>query len=672
MRLVNTALGRFWRATCLGASLSVTASAFAQSSSDLKGVSLEDLMSVEVTSASRREQKLSDVASAVFVITREDIRRSGATSVAEVLRLAPGLEVAHIDANKWAISSRGFNGRFADKMLVLIDGRSVYTPLFSGVYWDVQDVVLGDVERIEVIRGPGATVWGANAVNGVVNIITRSAADTQGPQISLRIGGEDRTIAEMRYGWKSGANGSYRAFTKYVNRSPFADAAGRTASDGWNEWRGGARADLRLTPDDSLVVDAQLYSGTAGQTYAPGSPLPFFQGRVDSVAELSGGNILGRWRRNLTSTADLALQVYHDRTSRADFLLGERRATTDVDFQLHTKVGQVHDVVWGAGYRVTSDDIRNGPIVSFETPEGRDRLFNAFAQDEIAAFGRVRLTLGSKIEHSNYSGWEFQPNARVLFPLTSRQSLWAAVSRAVRTPSRAEHYVRINSAPTPDPATGLPAMFSLRGAQSFESEVLRAHEVGYRAQTAGSLSFDAALFVNVYDRLRTFEPGAPAVTVTASGPLIVVPVLFGNGMTGRTSGGEISTSWTPTERWRLAGTYAYLRVKLTRRPDSLDTIGQIIEDDSPRHQFRVNSHLQVSRAVEVNASLQWVDRLIKQQIPSYSRLDASVVWHVTRFLSVAAGGANLLDSRHPEFGSTLGELPTEARRSAYVTLAWRH
>lgn len=638
---------------------------------DLRQVSLEDLMDIEVTSASKKEQKLSDVASALFVITRDDIRRSGATSLPEVLRLAPGLEVAHIDANKWAVSSRGFNGRFADKMLVLVDGRSVYTPLFSGVYWDVQDMILADIERIEVIRGPGATIWGANAVNGVINITTKAAQDTQGALVSLRTGGEDRSIAEMRYGWSAGSDAHFRAFAKYVNRAPFASATGGAAADGWDSWRSGARADFQLTPDDSLMVAGQLYTGSAGQTYAPGGPLPFFQQRIDVTAERSGGDVLGRWRRNLSSTANLTVQVYYDRTRRADILLSEERDTIDVEFQHHARVTRRHDMVWGAGYRTTSDDIQNSSTVMFLPASRRDRLFSAYLQDEILLPARVRLTLGTKVEHNGSSDWEFQPNVRALVPVTPRHSLWAAVSRAVRTPSRAEHTVRLETAPIPDPVRGIPALVSLRGTPGFLPETLRAHEAGYRTQF-GRASFDAAVFRNHYDHLRTFEPGVPSVTATASGPLIVAPVMFDNGMTGRTSGGELSTSWSVLDPWRIDGTYTYLRVHLERRPGSRDTLGQRVEDDSPRHQLRVSSRLRLTSSLELNTSLQWVDKLAKQQISGYKRLDAALAWDMAPELRLSVGGANLLDRQHPEFGSTLGEMPSEVRRSGYVTIAWRY
>ena len=450
---------------------------------DLTETSLEALLNMEVTSASRKQQKIFTTASAIFVIRPEDIRRSGATNIPDLLRMVPGLEVAHIDANKWAISARGFNGRFANKLLVLIDGRTIYSQLFSGVYWDVQDVMLEDIERIEVIRGPGGTVWGANAVNGVINILTRAAKETQGGLLSVGGGNHERGFANVRYGARAGSKGHYRVFAKYFNRGPFELPSGQDANDQWQLGRVGFRGDWQLTPQDSLTLDASFYGGRAGfaARLAVSFSPPFEEDHAGRT-KLSGGYLLARWKRMVSKQSNLALQIYYDRADRHDFPLGEVRQTADFDFTHQAAWGQRHDLVWGLGYRLTTDRTHQHAFTAFLPASHKLSIWSGFVQDEIALFSkRLRLTLGSKFEHNGFTGFEVQPSLRALWSFNPHHAVWGAVSRAVRTPSRVDRDLRfiLNIFPSP---VGPPTVITIFGDPVFRSEHLLAYELGYRLQ----------------------------------------------------------------------------------------------------------------------------------------------------------------------------------------------
>jgi iron complex outermembrane receptor protein len=647
--------------------LAVAAPLGAQGTSNgLKNFSLEDLMRIEVTSVAKKEQKLSEAASAIFVITGEDLVRSGATSIAEALRMVPGLAVARIDGSKWAVSARGFNGRFANKMLVLIDGRSVYTPLFSGVYWDVQDLLLADVDRIEVIRGPGATLWGANAVNGVINVITRAARETQGMAVSLVTGDEDRAVVEARYGDALGTHSDYRLFVKHVDRT-----AAEGQADDWDLTRAGGRLDWRISPDEMLTLEGVGYAGSAGQAYGPVSLLPFYTEPLVTRATVEGGYLRGRWTRALSARSDLMVQSYFDYTDRQESaLVGESRRTAEIELQHRTSAGTRQDIVWGAGYRSTADTISAGSMIRLTPAARADRLINVFVQDEITVQpDRLRLTLGAKAEHNSYTGWEWQPNVRASLVLDARQTVWAASSRAVRTPSRAETDVSITVSPVHIPG-GPTVLTTLYGSADFVSETMRAHEAGYRVSPHARFSLDVAGFYNVYDHLRTFEPGTPVPDLTPDGPVLRAPMFFGNQMAGETRGVEISAHWTPGARWRVDGAYSFLDLRLRHKPGSADQFSIVIEDESPSHQARLHAGATLLDYLDLDASVAYTGRLHRHAIPAYLRVDARLGWHVSPGVVAAVGVRNLTDSRHVEFASTLGEVITDARRSAFVQLSW--
>jgi iron complex outermembrane receptor protein len=650
------------------------AGAPAGGSEDLTNLSLEQLMQLEVTSVSKRPERLSDAAAAIYVITQEDIRRSGATSIPEALRLAPGIEVARIDSSKWAITSRGFNSRFANKLLVLIDGRSVYTPLFSGVFWDQQDTLLADVERIEVIRGPGATLWGANAVNGVINIITKPAAQTQGSLVSGALG-TDRASLAARHGARLGENTALRVFGKGFSRD-----AGRTAvgegEDEWRQQRGGFRLDSQPTDADSVTVSGEAFAGSTGETFLTQTLTPPFSLAQSDDTETTGGHLLGRWDRKLSEQSSASVQAYYGRTNINDPRIVEARDTFDIEAQHDVALGERHRLIWGLGYRVTADEVDSSPTIVLDPDSRTSHLFSGFAQDTITLIpNELDLTLGTKLEHNDFTGFEVQPNARLSWLPTANQTVWAAVSRAVRTPSRAEADVAINQMTLP-PGTAqnpsaLPAFLRAIGNRDFGSEELVAYEAGYRIQVDPQLTFDLAAFYNNYDDLRGARLGSPFLELSPLPPHLVVPALGDNVLEGQTYGFEVVADWRPRAWWRLQGTYSLLQVELHSKSGAAP-MAEIEEGYSPQQQAALHSYVDLSETVTFDTSLRFVDQLSTLGVPSYLTLDARLGWRAAPGLEVALVGRNLLDDAHPEFGSeTLASSPTEAERSAFVTVQWR-
>jgi iron complex outermembrane receptor protein len=655
--------------------LGLTTTVWAQRpGTDLTEKSIEDLMAVEITSVSKKEEKLFQSAAAVYVITREEIRRSGLTSIPELLRLAPGLEVARIDGTKWAISARGFNGRLANKLLVLIDGRSVYSPETSGVYWEVQDLLLEDIERIEVIRGPGGTLWGANAVNGVINIITKRTQDTTGGIVTAGAGTEERGFVSFRYGGNLGDNASYRVYGKYFNRSALVDASGIGANDGQQLGRGGGRVEWQPTERDALTVEGDFYRTKLHENSTAISPANPFAPVANRPGEFSGGHIMGRWTRAFSKRSDMALQVYYDGFSRNLFELSDHIDTFDLDFQHHVALGRRQDIVWGIGYRVVSHQVENDSSRPFQfNPSAKTvQLFSGFAQDEITLVKeRLRLILGVKLEHNYLSGFEAQPSARLSWTPSRRQTAWAAVSRAVRTPARSQQDIRVNFQAFPGPG-GMPIIAGVFGSASPNSEVLNAYELGYRAQPHGKVSLDVATFYNVYDRLTSFEPGLPFFEADPPPPHLVAPVYYGNLLRGETYGLEAAVNLDITRRWKLRGSYSFLRMQLHPDATSADTTSEQAEGDNPQHQFQLHSYFNFGRKIDFDTALYYVSRLGGQQVPAYTRIDSRLGWHIAENIEASLGVHNLLNNRHPEFnGLDVSVLPSQVRRSAYGKLTWR-
>lgn len=629
---------------------------------DLTDMSLEALMDIEVTSVSKKPEKQSGAAAAVFVITNDDIRRWGVSNVPEALRRVPGVHVARIDANKWAITSRGFNSRFANKLLVLIDGRSVYTPLFAGVYWDTQDVVLEDIDRIEVVRGPGGTLWGANAVNGVINIITKSAAETQGNMVSVTAGDEVNAMTTVRHGGTLENGAAYRVYAKYSDYDE-----GYSPDDAHDDWRNaqfGFRSDWQQD-NDSFTLQGDYYSGKAGQmvTIPTGSgpvegPDPTGTTDVIDDTDLDGGNLLLRWKRDLGGDSDFSLQVYYDHVSRDGTVLYEDRDSVDVDFQHHFVPAEGHDLVWGAGYRYVHDDTDNNPTFALDPDSRGVQLYSAFIQDKISLRDDLRLTLGSKFEHNDFTGFEVQPNARLALALKDNHTLWGSISRAVRTPARGEHDVMLRLVPDPAEDPGAPVFAA--GNSNYDSEELIAYELGYRLNYHNIWSIDAATFFNDYDDLRTLEP-------------IGLEMPFDNNMSGETWGLELAAQWQVRKGWMLNASYTFLDMDLDLEGGSTDTFSKSAEDASPVSTAAVWSSLDLGNNLEVDATVRYVDdiEVTGIDIDGYTELDLRLGWQPAAGLEFSLIGQNLLDSRHAEFlPDFINTQPTEVERSIYGRVTW--
>jgi len=658
----------------------------------LVSLSLEELMNIEVTLASRKEERLFETAAAIFVLTQEDIRRSGATSIPEALRLVPGMQVARLDANKWAISARGFNDRLAQKLLVLIDGRTVYTPIFSGVFWGVQDLMLEDVERIELIRGPGATLWGANAVNGIINIITKNAQDTQGTLIRLGTGTEERGFGAVRYGGKLGNDAYFRLYTKYFNRDAFVDASGKTKADDWSQFRTGFRSDWQPSSQNNITAQGAIFKGKAGQTFKVPTLTGSYERMFDEDTDQVGGHVLARWDHTYSATSGTVLQTFYDRNRRTDSVIEIFRETYDIDFQHRFALGSRQNFVWGMGYRTNRDTTSGGLKLSFNPPSRKTHLWSAFAQNEIAVVkDKLRLTLGSKVEHNSFTGMEYQPNARFLWTPRMHHTLWGAVSRAVRTPARADDDVliafqtfKLEDILPATPPGGPPILVLIKGDPDFESEKMIAYELGYRVQPRSNLFFDVATFYNVYTDLRAGRD-SPFTFVTNPNHFESTLVID-NLMDGKTHGLEVVVDWqSMSNRTRFRASYSYLNVDLDLKPGA-NSESQTVEVGSPKHQAYFHASFMPSQRVQFDGvvrfvarlparaddiSLPFVELLPRVNVPRYTELDLRVGLQVSPTVALSVVGQNLLQSHHAEAADFfLGALSTQIQRGVYTTLLW--
>ena len=674
-----TRLNRVWSIVRRVAVLSLMLTGFgqqvwAQGGDDLGEFSIEDLMNMEVTSVSKKAQKLSDSPAAVFVITRDDVRRSGATSIPEALRLAPGIDVARIDANKWAIGSRGFNGRFANKLLVMVDGRTVYSPLFSGVYWEAKDVMLEDLERIEVIRGPGATLWGANAVNGVINIITRHAVDTQGVLVAVAAGDEEKGNASIRIGGEFGEGGYGRAYLKGLKRDEFARPSGDAAGDGWDMIQSGFRMDFQPSYKNSYTLQGDFYSGDIDQEIIlPELVPPSYLLGIDDSADTEGWNMLGRWRHTQSSSSEFTLQAYYDSNDRDEALMEISDETFDIELQHSIVLGGRHSIVWGLGYRHIDSDISSNVFSVTGSERRTDDLFNFFFQDEITLIeDELRLTFGSKVERNDYTGTEIQPSARLMWTPASGHKLWFSASQAVRTASRAEQDFSVPTLVTPPvPPFVPPVAFVVTANDDYDSEELTAWEVGYRVAPLSTLSLDITAFYNEYKRLRSTGLGVPVFM----GTYVEQPLVFDNGLKGETYGFEWAAVWQASKVWRWDLAYSYLETDYdTRRvQDGLQN------GISPRHRLSLRSQFDISANVELDFWVRYTDDASAVNgrsptlvdIDSYVSTDARLAWHPNDNFELALVGQNLFDSQHPEYIQESFTLPTEVERGVYLKLVWQ-
>ena len=638
-------------------------------------MSIEDLMNIEVTSVSKKEQKLSQAAAAIFVITQEDILRSGATNIPDLLRIVPGLDVSQINANNWAISARGFNHQFENKLLVLIDGRAVYTPLIGGVNWDVQDVPLEDIERIEVIRGPGGTLWGANAVNGVINILTKKAADTKGGLITAGGGSNKQALGMVQYGGKIGSGTDYRIFSKFQNHDNLPELDGVTGDDGWHILHGGFRADTSVSAKDTLTLLGDLYTGNEGATIVHIVSIdPPVTDDLDSRFWTSGGDILSRWNHVFSSRSDTMLQFYFDRYHRGGPEAHEDRNTIDLEFNHHLAAGPRQDIVWGAGFRRTRDHTEGTVDQAFNPLSATLDLFNLFAQDTITLKpDRLYLTVGTKLEHYTYGGFGVQPSARLAWTPSYWQTFWMAVSRANRSPARKDEGLEAGLAAFPEPGgSGTPMEVILSGNPQIKPEHVLAYEAGFRSELNGRFSVDVAAFYNRYTNLITLEPGTQFFQASPAPARFVIPIIFQNGMYGSTAGMEISTNLKITDRWTLSPGFSFLRMHLQTDPFSQDTNSVTdFEGSNPRHQAQLRSHVDLSRGLAWDASAYFIDRLPFQGVSSYTRLDSQLAWKAAERFEISLVGQNLLQDHHLESLDAVTLVNSSLiKRSAYAKITW--
>ena len=624
-----------WVIAC---ALGVAAPARAQDAGDasLADLSLEELANLQITSVSRRAQRISDAAASVYVITAEAIRRSGASSLPEALRLAPNLQIAQIDANQYAITARGFNNAIGNKLLVLIDGRTVYTQFYSGVFWDQQDLVLADVDRIEVISGPGATLWGANAVNGVINVITRDARETPGVLAAIE-GGSRQAQGVARYGGALGGSGHFRLYAKRLERQDTSMQSGRSVDDAWNQAQVGLRADWAIG-QDTFTVQGDAYSGKGRQTRGA-APLAF------PPIQVGGANLLARWTRQLDAGASLSLQAYYDSSRRDDAVLYRpHEDVSDVEFQ-HAFGLEGQQVVWGAGYRQARDDLGPGFFFGFVPERHTLNWSNVFGQDSIRLPHALELTLGLKVERNDYTGSELLPSLRLAWKPDTEQLLWTALSRAVRAPSPLDRDIVLPPKPP----------YLIAGGPDFQSEVAYVAELGWRAQPTPSVSYSATLFQNWWERLRSGQPPPNA--------------LVQNMIDGTSSGFEAWASWQASPNWRLTAGYDLLREHLHVEAGSRDPVGPSALGNDPRAQWSLRSSLDVSATQEFELALRHVAALPSPAVPAYTTADLRYGWRFLPGWTAALVGRNLLRRSHAEFDAAPGR--SEIPRSLLVQLAWQ-
>jgi iron complex outermembrane recepter protein len=654
-------------AVAVAAALVGVRPAFAQVT-NLADLSLEQLVDIEITSVSKRETSLFRSPAAIAVVTSDDIRRLGITSYPEALRGVPGLNVGRIDHNIWAIGARGFAYQYTDKLLVLQDGRTLYTPSFAGVFWDAHDSVLEDVDRIEVIRGPGATLWGSNAVNGVINIITKSAAETQGGLFSIAGGPGEGREASVRYGGRAGAHVFYRVSAKQFDRDPMVGAAGEDLPENWKSLRGGLRVDWLPTADDLVTFQVDSMRSEVREIlreYVFEAPFATF---TPIVSDSRTTNVLGRWTRTFSDAGELSVQSYFDTGWHDNLGTKEFRDTFDLEVQHRFAWRDRHDIMWGAGYRTSSDDMRPAPDLVWLPQRETIQLGTAFVQDEVALVPeKLHFTIGSKFEHHDATGLELQPGARALWMPAKNHTVWAAVARAVRTPSR------INLGASSDLGMieivpGLPPVqVVMRGDPDLKSEVMWAHELGYRGELGSRLSVDLAVFHNEYSRLITFVPAALEFSPDPL-PHMVAPLATANASGGRGVGGELEVQWLAMNSWRLGGNFALQDVQ---------TSGvEFTPFNITSRQAGLRSFLDLPFHIEQTTALTWVDALPSPfpgvpEVPAHTRLDVGFTWRPSESLEVGIWGRNLLEAHHLEFTGISTAQPAEVPRSFLGRVTWR-
>jgi iron complex outermembrane recepter protein len=620
----------------------------------IKTMSLEELGNIEVTTQSKEPEQVWRTPAAISVLTQEDIRRLGATNIPELLRMLPGVFVGTVNSNQWAIGVRGFTSNFSKSLLVLIDGRSVYTPLFGGVYWQVQDLVLEDIDRIEVIRGPGGTVWGENAVNGVINIITKKSDQTKGALSTTVAGNLELYNGEARWGGSVGKNFAYRIFGKGFLRGPEIHPDGDNY-DAWHMMRGGFRTDWTDGKDDTLTVQGDIYRGTT----------PRRVGLADTEDPVSGGDVLGRWSHDFLNGSNFYVQGYIDRTNREGLVGGIRQITFNLDGVVRLQAGSRNTFVLGVNYRNNPTQFTQHEAgVDFLPHNQNYLLYSLYGQDEIKIVPkRLSLILGVKEEHNPFSGWEVQPSGRLLFRASERQTVWASISRAVRIPSQLEEDFRLTAPITPT------LELLVGGNKKFEPETLLGYEAGYRQLITKNFYIDVAGFFNNYKQLQGMLP-----LVIENDPVVnesAYTILYGNTVQGSTRGIEFAPDWKVMSRWRLGGAYSLLRYNLMSRPGFSDPASVTgYKGSTPLNMIAVQSRIDLGKAFEFDQSLRHYGSAPAQKVAQYTTADLRLGWH-RGGVDLSVNGRDLLDEGHQEFGSGDGQVPTLGiRRSVFGKLVW--
>jgi iron complex outermembrane recepter protein len=649
------------------------------SPSALKQLSLEELSEIDVTTPSKEPVPAMRTPAAIYVITGEDIRRASVTTIPDALRLAPGVEVAQIDSSKWSVGIRGFGTRLSRDVLVLIDGRTVYTPLFAGTYWEVQDTLLEDIDRIEIIRGPGGTIWGPNAVDGVINIITKSSKDTKGVFASAGGGSVEQGFANFRYGAGNDQGLTWRVYGKAFTRGPEYHPDGDNF-DAWRGGQGGFRMDWTSQHNGSFSFQGDLYKQEDGERVTASTYVPPLNQTLDGYAQLSGGNILFRWTRKLSDTNNYQLQVYYDRTNRYEPNLGDRLNTFDVDFQARRKIFTRQQLLYGVEGRASPGhflEVVSGLVFS---PANRtDYLVSSFIEDDITLVdNKLLLTAGSKVLHTNYTGVQAEPSIRLMWTPNARQTFWAAFTRAVRTPSDAEEDFYLSSflATTPN---GVEEFARFSANTHFAPEKLNGYEIGYRKLILKNVYIDFAGFFNHYHDLFSQDLAGPVFVEntlpfpinTAAPPThYLLPAEFGNSLYGITTGGEIAPEWRPVEHWRLRGSYSYLNMDLSRVPGvALGETPASLEGASPRHQTEAESSFDLGARVKLDLIYRFVSALPAVSARAYSTGDARIGWRAHSHIEFSLVGRNLFQPWHVEYAGDPG-VPVAIRRNVYATIAF--
>lgn len=627
---------------------------------NLKTLSLEQLSQTTIELASKKEQNINEVASAAYVITQEDIRRSGATSLPELFRGIPGFNVAQVDGNKWAVSSRGFNKLFSNKMLVMIDGRSIYDPLFSGVYWADYDLILPDIKKIEVIRGPGATLWGSNAVNGVINIITKSTKDTRGLLVQAGSGSYENGIASVRYGGELSDDLTYRVYAKYINREDYVDFNNNDAADETEMARGGFRIDWQPSQHDQVNFQGEVFGGEQGQSIniSQLSSIP-----IEEQLISKGGFLQSDWVHQINSQQEVKLGMYYSHLYKDETLLRQKRDILNLDLQHQINIIDDVDITWGLGYRFVTDSLQDKQSLFFSPNQRDTHLLSTFIQTDLNFFDEfLNISLGSKLEHNDFSGFELQPSVRALLNLSKHHKLWGAVSRAVRTPSRADHDLNINIALSPR------ANLNLLGNDNFDSEDLLAYEMGFRFIPNSNFKLDISGFYNQYKHLVSNERQTPSF----SNGKLTIPVLLQNKAKGETYGIELASQWQLHKDWRVQSSYTWLKMDI-RGQQSNDPNLDDPEGESPQHQFSLHSFLNLPFNAEFDAHWYYVDNLSERQTAAYHRLDLRIGWHPVEKLELSFAARNLLDPKHPETSvmDDGGIMASQIERSFYTQATFR-